>query len=150
MILTGFGKEFCGGNSMLKKQIFFAPVMLLCSVIGSAQTNATVGGRVGDAGGAVIPGVEVTARNVNTGIVSDQLTNETGTYNFASLQPGTYTFSASLPGFQTQTFQNVTLSQTQQVRLDFKLEVAGTRQTVEVVTDANVILATTTASVGDV
>ena len=123
---------------MLKRQIFFVPVVLLFSVLASAQTNATVGGRVGDAGGAVIPGVEVTARNVNTGIVSDQLTNETGTYNFASLQPGTYTFSAALPGFQTQTFQNVTLSQSQQVRLNFTLEVAGTSQTVEVVTDANV------------
>src|SRR6185436_1872693 len=128
---------------MLKKQILTGALVLLLPVTALAQTNATVGGTVGDAAGAVIPGVAVTARNVNTGIVSDQLTNETGTYNFASLQPGTYTFSASLPGFQTQTFQNVTLSQTQQVRLDFTLEVSGTRQTVEVVTDANSTLATT-------
>src|SRR5437867_4098710 len=135
---------------MLEKHILTGVFVLLLPVTLLAQTNATVGGTVGDAAGAVIPGVEVTARNVNTGIVSNQLTNETGTYNFASLQPGTYTFSASLPGFQTQTFQNVTLSQTQQVRLNFTLEVAGRSQTVEVVTDANVILATTTASVGDV
>jgi len=135
---------------MTKKHIWTGALVLLLPVALLAQTNATVGGTVGDAAGAVIPGVEVTARNVNTGIVSNQLTNETGTYNFASLQPGTYTFSASLPGFQTQTFQNVTLSQTQQVRLNFTLEVAGSRQTVEVVTDANVTLATTTASVGDV
>ena len=112
---------------MLKKCILIGALVLLFSITVLAQTNATVGGTVGDAAGAVIPGVEVTARNVNTGIVSDQLTNETGTYNFASLQPGTYTFSASLPGFQTQTFQNVTLSQTQQVRLDFTLELAVVR-----------------------
>src|SRR5213593_1876298 len=52
-------KSLWRANSMLKKQIFFVPVVLLFSVLGSAQTNATVGGRVGDAGGAVIPGVEV-------------------------------------------------------------------------------------------
>src|SRR5437867_4443549 len=142
--------KFQGRNSVLKKHILTGALVLLLPVTVPAQTNATVGGTVGDAAGAVIPGVEVTARNVNTGIVSNQLSNETGTYNFASLQPGTYTFSAALPGFQTQTFQNVTLSQTQQVRLNFTLEVAGTSQTVEVVTDANVTLATTSASVGDV
>ena len=81
--------------------------------------------------------------------MSTQVTNETGTYNFASLQPGAYSFSAVLPGFQTQTFQNVTLSQSQQVRLNFTLEVAASRTTVEVVTDMNVSLATSSASVGD-
>src|SRR5438093_1774170 len=135
---------------MTKKHILMGALVLLLPVTLLARANVTVGGTVGVAAGAVIACVEVTAKNVNTGIVSNQLTNETGTYNFASLQPGTYTFSASLPGFQTQTFQNVTLSQTQQVRLNFTLEVAGRSQTVEVVTDANVILATTTASVGDV
>ncbi len=116
--------KFQGRNSVLKKHILTGALVLLLPVTVLAQTNATVGGTVGDAAGAVIPGVEVTAKNVNTGIVSSQLTNETGTYNFASLQPGTYTFSASLPGFQTQTFQNVTLSQSQQVRLNFTLAVA--------------------------
>ncbi len=45
-----------------------------------AQVNATVNGTVGDATGALIPGVEVTATNVNTGIVTTVLTNEAGSY----------------------------------------------------------------------
>ena len=135
---------------MAKKQVLAAALVLLVPLTMLAQTNATVGGTVSDASGAVIPGVEVTARNVNTGIESVQLTNESGTYNFASLQPGDYTFTAALQGFQTQTFQNITLSQTQQVRLNFTLNVAGVGQTVEVVTETNVGLATTSASVGDV
>src|SRR5882672_8702833 len=139
-----------GRNSVMRKTILAGMLALLLPVTAFAQVNATVGGTVGDAAGAVIPGVEVTGTNVNTGIVSNQITNETGTYNFASLQPGTYTFSASLPGFQMQSFQNITLSQGQQVRLNFTLQVAGSSQTVEVVTDASVALATTTASVGDV
>src|SRR5215471_7059484 len=135
---------------MFKKQIVTSVFVLCFSEGVFAQSNATVGGTVTDAAGAVIPGVEVTATNVNTGIVSKQLTNETGTYNFASLQPGTYTFTASLAGFRTESFQNVTLGQSQQVRLNFTLQVAGSSQTVEVVADTSVALATTTASVGDV
>jgi hypothetical protein len=50
-----------------------------------AQLNATVGGRVADASGALIPGVEVTARNINTGIVATRISNESGTYEFPSL-----------------------------------------------------------------
>ena len=80
----------------------FAKV-LVCVVIGLStpayiysQINAVVGGTVSDATGALIPGVEVIARNVNTGITATRLTNETGTYEFPSLQPGVYSVSAAL------------------------------------------------------
>src|SRR3990172_8534914 len=130
-----------------------AAVWLLCFGIpihAVAQVNATVGGTVSDATSALIPGVEVTARNVNTGIVTTGITNETGSYNFPSLQPGTYTVSAALPGFQSAVYNNVQLSQGQQVRLNFTLQVGAVAQAVEVVVDADTSLATTSASVGDV
>ena len=47
-------------------------------------------------------------------------------------------------------YSNVQLSQGQQVRLNFTLNVGAVAQTVEVVAEANTLLATTTASVGDV
>jgi hypothetical protein len=115
-----------------------------------AQVNATVGGTVADSTGALIPGVEITARNLATGIATTRLTNEAGNYDFASLQPGVYTVSASLSGFQTATFNNVQLSQAQQVRLNFTLQIGTVAQAVEVVAEANTLLATTTASVGNV
>ena len=60
---------------------------LVLSVPVFAQTsNATLGGTVSDATGALIPGVSVTATNVATGIVTTVLTNEAGAYQFASLQ----------------------------------------------------------------
>ncbi len=62
-------------------------------------------GTVSDTTGALIPGVTVTATNTQTGIVSTVLSNESGTYNFASLQPGTYNLSAELSGFQTHTYE---------------------------------------------
>src|SRR5688572_3474819 len=134
----------------MKETIFIGVMVALLSVTTFAQVNATVGGTVSDGTGALIPGVEVTATNVNTGIATVQITNETGTYQFASLQPGVYQVSAALAAFQTQTYQNVTLSQGQQIRLNFTLQVAAVGQSVEVVSDADVSLATTSASVGDV
>src|SRR5436190_13926764 len=134
-------------------RIAFAALVLMCVILPSAafgQINAVVGGTVSDASGALIPGVEVTARNVATGIVTTRLTNESGNYDFASLQPGAYTLSASLSGFQSATYNNVQLSQGQQVPLNFTLQVGTVAQAVEVVAEANTLLATTTSSVGDV
>ncbi|PYS33134.1 MAG: hypothetical protein DMG14_32455, partial [Acidobacteria bacterium] len=69
-----------------------------------AQTsNATLGGIISDATGALIPGVTITATNAQTGIVTTVVSNESGAYQFASLQTGTYKVSAELPGFRTQT-----------------------------------------------
>src|SRR5262245_39196740 len=98
----------------MKKFTAAAVSLLLAAVFLSANiyaqtTNATLGGTVADATGALIPGVEVTARNIATGIVNTQLTNESGAYHFASLQTGTYLVSATLAGFQTATNNNVTL-----------------------------------------
>src|SRR6476646_9180108 len=133
-------------------RVGFAAALLVfvASTAVFAQINAVVGGTVSDASGALIPGVEVSARNVATGIVTTRVTNEAGNYDFASLQPGAYTLSAALSGFQTSTFNNVQLSQGQQVRLNFTLQIGNVAQAVEVVAEANTLLATTSSSVGDV
>src|SRR5438477_10765427 len=123
---------------------------LLCADVLAQTTNATLGGTVSDASGALIPGVTVTATNTQTGIVSTVVTNETGAYNFASLQTGVYKVSAELPGFQTQSYSDVTLGVSQQVRLNFTLQVGTQAQSVEVNVAADTLIATTSASVGTV
>ena len=125
--------------------------LFLCLSVPShvfAQVNATVGGTVTDASGAVIATVAVSAKNNSTGIVTNSTTNGSGAYEFASLQPGTYTVTASISGFKTATFNNVALGQGQQVRLNFNMEVAAAGETVSVVAEADTVLATTSASVG--
>ena len=126
-------------------------MMLLIAIEGFGQVNAVLSGTVSDASGALIPGVEVTAKNINTGITDTRLTNETGNFVFPSLQPGAYTLSAVLLGFQTASYNNVALGQGQQVRLNFTLQVAAAAaQNVEVTIAADTVLATTSASVGNV
>ncbi len=111
------------------------------------SVNANVQGSVSDPSGAVIPGASVTATNVNTGIVTNRESNATGDYQFPALQPGTYTISASYQGFQTQTFQNLQLSQAQAIRLNFTLNPATATTSVEVIADASTVLAETSPSV---
>src|SRR5580765_3728850 len=132
--------------------IAFAGVLLLVSLSldSFAQVSASIGGTVSDPTGALIPGVEVAATNVNTGITTTQVTNEAGAYQIPSVQPGTYRLKSSLPGFQAATRENIQLSQGQQVRFNFTLLVGAVATAVEVLTDSASSLATTTATVGDV
>src|SRR5438034_9648830 len=124
--------------------------LVLSAPVFAQTSNATVGGTVSDATGALIPGVSVTATNIATGIVTTVLTNEAGAYQFASLQTGTYKVVAELSGFQTQTYNNVTLGISQQVRLNFTLQVGSVAQAVEVTVAADTAIATSSSSIGTV
>ena len=124
--------------------------LLVSSYTFAQTTNATLGGTVSDGSGALIPGVTITATNTQTGIVNAVLSNESGAYQFASLQTGAYRVTAELPGFQTQTYNQVALGVSQQVRLNFTLQIGGVAQSVEVSVTADTLIATTSSSVGTV
>src|SRR5688572_9782372 len=136
------------------RKLLLAAVALLSAVMPAhafAQTsNATMGGTVSDATSALLPGVSITATNAGTGIVTAVFSNEAGAYQFASLQTGTYTVTAELPGFQTQTRSGVALGVSQQVRLNFTLQVGAVAQAVEVSVAADTLIATSSSSVGTV
>jgi len=137
----------------MKKQIIGVVLLLVSLSLSTAfaqTTNATLGGTVSDSSRALIPGVTITATNTQTGIVSTGVSNETGSYNFPSLQPGIYKVTAELPGFQTQTYNDATLGVSQVVRLNFTLQVSGQSQSVEVSVAPDTLIATTSASVGSV
>src|SRR6185295_8627567 len=114
------------GGAMRSFILSVATFVLFASVTPAfaQSTSATVSGTIDDGTGALIPGVTVTATNTGTGVATTVLSNEAGTYNFASLPPGAYTVSAKLPGFQTATFTGVQLGNRDQVRLNFTLKVA--------------------------
>jgi len=61
------------------KVLVFA-VLFLAGVALAQSDRATINGSVTDASGAVVPGVEVKARNLDTNDVQRVVTNESGLY----------------------------------------------------------------------
>ncbi len=134
---------------------YVATAMLLClvfSCLGFSQGgNSQLGGIITDPSGALMPGVTVTVTNTDTSVANTTITNESGSYNFPSLQPGSnYSVSASLPGFQKKTITNLVINTAVNVRQDFQMQIATTSTTVEVSIDANDLLTTNSQSVGEV
>src|SRR5262245_13662231 len=124
-------------------------LLIATAVFAQEGINGTLSGTVSDASGALIPGVEVTTKNIATGVTSTTITNETGTYRFPSLQPGTYDTTAMLSGFQTQAFR-LNLGTSQNIRQNFTLQVGNVTQAVEVTVAPDALITSSTASIGTV
>src|SRR5215475_4334610 len=78
--------------------------LLICALSSAnawAQATAQISGTVHDQSGAVLPGVEVTATQTETGIARNTVTNETGSYVLPNLPLGPYKLEAALVGFRT-------------------------------------------------
>src|SRR5678815_3589718 len=136
----------------MKARVLFAALLCLwiVSTAFSQGGNAELGGVVTDPSKALIPGVTITAKNVNTGITTTQLTNESGVYSFPVLQPGTYEISAELSGFKKFIQRNVEVTYAAQIRLNVTLEVGTAGQSVDVTAKSESVLRESSASVGDV
>ncbi|MBI4446298.1 MAG: TonB-dependent receptor [Acidobacteria bacterium] len=130
----------------MKRQIAIATGVLLCSVIW-AHADTAILGTVSDPSGSVLPGVSVTARNVETNYSRNAVTDERGAYRIAALPVGNYELSAELAGFQTLVRSGIKLEVEQQARIDLVLQVGSVSETVQVVSDAPLV-DTQTATVG--
>src|SRR5437016_1325285 len=84
-------------------------IFVVSSGDGWAQATAQISGTVKDQSGAVLPGVEVTVTQTDTGIARTTVTNETGSYVLPNLPIGPYRFEAGLPGFRTYAQSGIVL-----------------------------------------
>ena len=73
-------------------------------VHGQETTNfASVSGRVTDGQGAVVPGAHVSARQTETNVIAEALTNAEGRFRFPYLRVGTYEVKVHVDGFADTT-----------------------------------------------
>jgi len=101
--------------------------------------NARVTGLVKDQSGAVIPGVTVTARNVETGLTRVGITDGEGEYRLPSLPPGRYSVVAELSGFGTETRPDIVLIIDQTAIINFALKPAAISETVTVTGESPIV-----------
>jgi hypothetical protein len=113
--------------------------LAVCTPALAQETRATVTGIVKDAQGAVVPGVTVTVANTDTGVSTEDVTNEAGVFNIQKLQPGPIRITASLPGFKTFVREGVTLRTAETVTLNIQLALGGIEEVVTVKAEASKI-----------
>src|SRR5215831_13596720 len=89
----------------------------------SAQTfQGQISGVIHDKSGAVVPGVQLTVVDVNSGARYTAATNDAGVYRFPAIPPSQYKLSATLTGFKTFNEGPFTVQVSQNFDLDITLE----------------------------
>ena len=104
-----------------------------------AQATAQISGTVGDQSDAVLPGVKITAMQIDTGASRSTVTNEKGFYVLPSLPLGPYRLEASLAGFRTFAQTGIVLQVGSNPVINVRMDVGQIEQTVEVKADATPI-----------
>jgi len=116
----------------MKKLICFASFFLLvASALAFGQT-ADVVGQVVDETGAVLPGVTITLKNVDTGMTRTTVTSERGLYSIRAVPPGNYELTAELEGFETVTQTGLKLTIGATATLNITLRIAAVREVITV------------------
>jgi len=98
---------------MKRMALRILPLILTLGSIASVAQSTNAGdirGTVTDSTGALVPGVTVTVRNVDTGVTKSFTTNDSGLYDTDSIVTGNYTVTFSKDGFQKVVRGPITLS----------------------------------------
>jgi hypothetical protein len=118
-------------------------VIFSCAVVW-AQSTAQISGSVADQSGAVLPGVDVTVTQTQTGFTRAAITNETGSYVLANLPIGPYKLEVALAGFRTYVQNGIVLAVSSNPVFNVKLDVGQVAETVEVQANAAMVETRTT------
>ena len=123
-------------------------LLFACSVcLRAQQFRGSFTGTVTDPSGGVVPGVTVTATEIDTGTTQTSVTQGDGSYTIPLLPPGRYQLSDEKAGFEKTTQGIIALTVDAHLKIDFQLKVGSQATTVEVKSTAPV-LDTQTYSVG--
>ncbi|MEJ7608760.1 MAG: carboxypeptidase-like regulatory domain-containing protein, partial [Bryobacteraceae bacterium] len=125
-----------------------ARLFILFSLASSVWSQtAQVTGTVTDASNAAMPNAQVTATNTATGVTRSSVTNEAGNYLITSLFPGPYQLVAAAPGFKQMRRDALALAVEQVARIDFRMEVGETKESIQVEATA-VVLDSANSTIG--
>ncbi len=134
---------------MLRRLLATVIICAAIAVPAAAQTQITTGviqGTVTDSTGAVLPGVIVEARNVDTNLARNLTTDSDGRFVFLQLPPGGYTVTLTLSGFATLVQEDIVLTVGQAVTLSPQMTITGVAETVTVSATTPTVETTRTAA----
>lgn len=109
----------------------FHRTLAVCLAVSSLAGAATLGGRIYDPSGAVIPGARVFAYD-DKGVSQLAATSPDGQYNFQNLSPGAYRLEVQAPGFAIFDKRNIQIAEGPQPRVDASMRVGVILETMRV------------------
>jgi outer membrane receptor protein involved in Fe transport len=124
-------------------------ILTIAASFSTAQTiTAAFQGTVTDSSGAVLPGAQVTASNVETGLKRTTTTGDEGRFLLSELPPGSYEITVTLAGFETLVRKGLTLTVGQQASLALAMKVGAVGEQLVVTGDAPIVETTQSSVAG--
>lgn len=115
-------------------RLALACLLVLPAILFAQTTEIT--GRITDPQDQIVPGARVRLLRGNTQTALEATANESGYYVFPNLPSGSYQMTVTRDGFKTAQREGITISTTDKVRLDIRLELGAVNETVSVTADA--------------
>ena len=106
----------------------FATVVSFSAPAGAQLAQGELRGVVSDESAGVMPGVTVTATNVEMGTSRATVTAENGSYFMSAMPLGGYRITAELQGFVTVVREGLRLSVGETATVNFTLKVAAVQE----------------------
>ena len=97
-------------------------VFALCSAAQGPGSYPNITGTIVDSQGAVIPGVKITAKNVDQKRSFGAQSSGAGTFRIAPVSVGRYVITATAPGWKLKEPVHVTVDISSEVNLTLKME----------------------------
>ncbi len=114
----------------------FAGIWILGATAWGQETRAIISGTVIDPQGGAVPAAKVEIRNLETNVVTNVLTNDSGVYTAPPVNPGKYIVTVFSPGFKVAVENSVELRSADRKDLDFKLQLGAASETVAVTAES--------------
>jgi len=121
---------------------------LLFALEAAAQlATSSISGTAAGADGDGLPGVTVTLKNQESGLVRTAVSSENGVYSLSGVKPGVYTITFELEGFATVGREGVELRVGQETRLNATLALGQVAEAITVTGEAPIV-ETTSKEIG--
>jgi hypothetical protein len=126
--------HFAHAPRWLRSAVALAVFFTLTATAAAQTETGRITGVVTDATGGILPGVTVNAKAVGTGAMRTVITDSAGQYVFANLPPAQYEITTELAGFNPANAK-VTVSVGGAFSVPLKMDVAGTKENINVVAE---------------
>jgi len=123
-------------------------IALGTSLVFAQISTATILGVVRDVSGALVPGVNISIKHVESGLTRTAISNERGGYSVPLLPVGPYEITTTMPGFKQEVRKGINLVVGQEAVVDLTLDVGAAAEQVTVTEEAQLVNTTTSATSG--